>query len=158
MLRPYFVVVQEMFVKAGLTAVRRVRLVCSSEMHDRPRHFAGTTEDGLEIHVAPVMAEIDEQAVLGITAHEFGHATDFLYPGEFVVGKGEERIVRRVRDEVPDKQWLRWQRAWQGRSPDVVEKTADLIAASVWGSPIGYVGPCLLQSFEGGVPRPLGLR
>ncbi len=160
MLSPYFEEAKKLYIEAGLTLVKQTRLVCSRELHDTPRHFAGTTEDGSEVAVAPEMVELEEALVVGIMAHELGHAVDFLYPGEFVIGveHGDETIVRRRRDDVSDKQWARWMRGWESRSSDVVEKTADLIAGAVWGTPIGYVGPCMLESFDGGIPRPKGLR
>lgn len=160
-LEPYFREVQRLFVEHGLTLVKRARLICDRSMHDTPRHFAGTSQNGREIVVAPEMVELPEPFVLGIMAHELGHATDFLYPGEFVIwvehGEGEA-IVRRAQDSVDERQWLRWQRAWDKRESHVVEKTADLIAGLVWGAPIGYEGPCLLETFEGGVSRPRELR
>lgn len=157
-LEPYFVALQELFFGHGFELVKRVSLHCSKKLHDTARHFAGCSEDAREIWVAPEMVELDEPIVVGIMAHEFGHAVDFAYPGEFFIGRNE-RIERRRRDDFSEKQWLRWQRAWRDRDPDAVEKTADLIAGEVWGRPIGYVGPCVLQSFEeGGVPRPVGLR
>lgn len=159
-LEPYFLEARELFVAEGLVLVKSTRLLSSPAMHDSPRHFAGTTEDGREVHVAPEMVELEEHLVVGVMAHELGHAADFLYPGEFMVGRehGRETIIRRRRDEVTDTQWARWMRAWENRAPEVIEKTADLIAGAVWGKPIGYVGPCMLESFEGGVPRPRGLR
>lgn len=156
-LLPYFEAVRALFLAQGLSKISRVKLTCSSDMHDTPRHFGGTSQDGLEIVLAPEMVELQEKFVLGIIAHELGHATDFLYPGEFTIGK-DDSIIRRERVSVDDTQWLRWQRAWDLRDSYVVEKTADLIAGLVWGTPIGYEGPCTLESFEGGVPRPAALR
>lgn len=156
-LEPYFVAARQRFLDYGLERLRTVRFGVSAKMHDSPRHFAATTTDGKKILVAPELAEVDEAIVVGITAHELGHATDFLYPGEFVLGHDEE-IIRRSRDDVDEKQWHRWLSRWQARDDYVVEKTADLIAGLVWGTPIGYTGPCMLESFEQGVPRPRGLR
>jgi hypothetical protein len=157
-LEPYYVAIREKFEGAGLRRVERTKLEVSPKMHDTPRHFGGCRDDGLVIVVAPELSELDEGIVMGILAHELGHATDFLYPGEFVLGR-EREVVRRVQAEVSEKQWLRWQRGWDARDADVVEQTADGIASLVWGVPIGYVGPCLLQSFHGArVERPVGLR
>jgi hypothetical protein len=165
-LEPYFIVAQERFVEARFTRVRRTSFKVTGRMHDSARHFAGTREDGLVVEVAPEMVEIGEEFVIAIMAHELGHATDFLYPGEFVLGHDEELVRRRrpglVTDEVEDdpeaKQWKRWHRMWLKRDAYVVEKTADRIAEFVYEKPIGYTGPCLLETFEGGVPRPTELR
>jgi hypothetical protein len=155
-LEPYFLAVRAVFLEAGLTATKRVRFHVERGLHDTPRHFAACSGDGRNIYAAPELAEMPYETTIAILAHEFGHASDFLYPGEFALGS--ERVIRRLRDSVDEKQWLRWQKSWEGRSDDVVEITADKIAELVWGKPIGYLGPCLLQSFTGGVPRPLGLR
>jgi hypothetical protein len=155
-IEPYFFAIRKKYVEGGISKVKVTELRASSEMHDTERHFAGCRDDGLVIVVAPEIAELAEDFVIGILAHELGHATDFLYPGEFVMGK--DGIARRRRDDVTDKQWLKWQRSWDRRDPDVVERTADLIAGEVWGKPIGYAGPCLLQTFRTGVARPEGLR
>ena len=156
-LEPYFLELRGRFVERGFDRVKRARLTVLPEMHDTARHFAGTTTDGREIALAPEMVELDEHFVVGILAHELGHSADFLYPGEFVLGQNET-IVRRDLDRIDDRQRQRWQRAWETRDPYVVEKTADLIASGVWGSPIGYAGPCKLETFEGGAPRPKELR
>lgn len=166
MLEPYFLAARERFVRAGFSKVIRASFKVTGSMHDTARHFAGTRDDGLVIQVAPEMVELAEEFVVAIMAHELGHATDFLYPGEFVLGRDEELVRRRragsVTDEGEDdaeaKQWKRWLRMWKERDAYVVEKTADVIAEHVWGKPIGYQGPCLLETFEGGVPRPVGLR
>lgn len=158
LLEPYFIEARKRFYEQGLERLKAVRFGCSKKMHDSPRHFAATTTDGKQILVAPELVEVDEPLVIGIIAHELGHATDFLYPGEFVLGKSDEEIVRRQRDDVDERQWHRWMSRWQARSGYVVEKTADLIAGLVWGTPIGYTGPCMLETFEGGVPRPRSLR
>ncbi len=156
-LEPYYFAIREKFVGEGLSKVARTELRASRKMHDTERHFAGCQTDGKIIVVAPELAEQIEDIVIGILAHELGHATDFLYPGEFALGQADE-VVRRRRDAVSEKQWLRWQRAWDKRDDDAVEITADRIAGLVWGKPIGYVGPCFLQTFAGGIPRPVGLR
>ena len=142
----------------GFEKIEKVRLTCSSDMHDKPRHFAGTETSGKVIRVAPEMAELDEPIAIAVMWHEFGHAVDHLYPGEFVLGRDAEAVVRRERDQVDERQWARWLSQWQKRDYYVVEKTADLIAGGVWGSPIGYSGACMLQTFDGGVPRPVELR
>ena len=157
-LEPYFLAARERFLEHGFERVKRTRLACSSALHDTARHFAATRDDGLEVILTPEMVEIGEDFVVGIVAHELGHATDFLYPGEFVLGRSGEEIVRRRREDTSELQWARWLTEWQKRDAYVVEKTADLIAGLVWGMPIGYQGPCMLETFEGGVPRPRELR
>jgi hypothetical protein len=156
-IEPYFFAAKEAFKESGLSRVGKTLLYVAPDMHDTARHYGACKSDGLAILVAPELAELPEDFVIGILYHEFGHATDFLYPGEFTLGR-EEAVIRRVREEVSDKQWLRWQRMWDARDHDVVEKTADQIAGKVWGQPIGYAGPCLLQNFKTGEARPRGLR
>jgi hypothetical protein len=157
-LEPYFTVVQELFVGAGLSEAKQVRLVIEPSMHDSPRHFAGTRDDGRLIMLAPEMVELPEYTVAAIMAHEFGHAVDFLYPGEFVLG-AERVAVRRQRNGLEnDDRWITWLKDWEKRDDDVVEFVADAIAESVTGQRIGYSGPCRLQTFDGGKPRPVGLR
>lgn len=154
---PYFVAARELFLDAGLERVDQTRLYCAPWVHDSPRHFAACREDGSAIVVAPEIIELDERMVLAILTHELGHASDFLYPGEFVLGR--ERVAqRRDRDDFSERQWSRWLRDWERRDVDTVEFTADAVATWATGLQIGYVGPCRLQSFETGRARPQGLR
>lgn len=155
-LEPYFLVVQERFLEAGLERISQTHLRCSPWVHDAPRHYAACYEDGSEIVVAPELAELGYDTVCAMLAHELGHATDFCYPGEFVL---QDRLVRRLQglEESDYKQWRRIVNRWKHRDTDTVELTADAIAENVMGVPIGYRGPCLLQAF-GGKRRPVGLR
>lgn len=156
-LEPYFQVMQEAFVASGLTEASRVKLYVAPTMHDSPRHFAGTRADGLVMLVAPEMVELPEPTVAAIMAHEFGHATDFLYPGEFVLGP--KRVARRRdRASFTDEQWIKWIKDWEKRDDDPIEFIADAIGELVTGRSIGYVGPCKLQTFDRGRARPQGLR
>lgn len=149
-LEPYFEELQEKFIQAGLEKVSEVKLRCQLGLHDTPRHFAGCVEDGRIIYAAPELVEMPTDTVLGILAHELGHAADFLYPGEFVL-RGDHVI--RVE---PDRQRMK---GWNKRDDDTVEITADYIAEKALGAPIGYRGPCHLQSLgRPGSPRPIGLR
>lgn len=149
-LDPYFDELQERFYDAGLVLVSKTKLRCKLGLHDTPRHFAGCLQDGTVIYAAPQLVEMPTDMVLGILAHELGHAVDFLYPGEFVL-RGDHVI--RVD---PDTQRMK---GWKKRDDDTIEITADLIAEKVLGAPIGYRGPCHLQSLgHAGSPRPLGLR
>ena len=157
-LEPYFLAMQERFVESGLTETKRVRLYVAPAMHDSPRHFAGARDDGSVIMLAPEMVELPENTVAAIIAHEFGHATDFLYPGEFVLG-ADRAAVRRQRNGLEnDDRWVTWLKEWEKRDDDVVEFVADAIAERVTGRRIGYVGPCKLQTFDRGKARPQGLR
>lgn len=148
-IEPYFEELQESFVEAGFTQAASVKLRCRSDMHDTDRHFAGCTTDGGMIFVAPEMVDLQPETVLGILAHELGHALDFLYPGSFLLREDHVILVE------ADKQRMK---GWRKRDDDTVEITADLIAEYVLGSPIGYRGPCYLQSLGHFSPRPLGLR
>jgi len=157
-LEPYFLAMQETFVGAGLDAAKRVQLYVAPSMHDSPRHFAGTRDDGIVVMLAPEMVELPENTVAAIIAHEFGHAADFLYPGEFALGP-ERVAMRRNRSAFDgDDHWARWVKEWEKRDDDVVEFVADAIAEMVTGRRIGYTGPCKLQAFDRGKARPQGLR
>lgn len=156
-LEPYYEAVLEDYKKHGLTKCKRTRLFVAPHMHDTARHFAACKDDGSAILLAPELSNMSEPIILAIIAHELGHASDFLYPGEFVLGRDRE-CVRRVKEDHDDKQWSRWLKAWHKRSGDVVEITADAIAERVMGAPYGYQGPCLLQSFDASLARPMGLR
>lgn len=150
-LEPYYVELQEQFIQAGFDKVRVTKLRCSWEMHDSPRHFAGCLQDGTIIYAAPELIQMPESTVLGILAHELGHAVDFLYPACAVL-RGDHVVF--VGD--PDKERIR---GWKKRDSDTVEIVADLIAEEVLGTPIGYRGPCHLQSLgAGGSRRPIGLQ
>lgn len=165
-LLPFFEAAREIYLEKKGTArrealgllsrVRDCEFFVAEDIHDSPRHFGACSETGKKIICAPELVMLTPDFVIGILAHEFGHAVDFLYPGEFALGPGG--IVRRTRDDVSETQWLRWMRAWEARGADVVELTADGIAEAVWGKPIGYAGPCLLQNFRTGEARPQGLR
>lgn len=157
-LEPFFLAAQELFVEAGLGETKRVRLYVAPSMHDSPRHFAGTRDDGAVIMLAPEMVELPENTVAAIIAHEFGHATDFLYPGEFVLGENRSAIRRQRNGLENDDRWITWLKDWAKRDDDVVEFMADAIAERVIGRRIGYVGPCKLQTFDRGKARPQGLR
>ncbi len=157
-LEPYFQRLVSRFVEAGLTRASKTRLQVDVKMHDTPRHFAACRDDGLLVLVAPQLCDQPVPTVEGILAHELGHAADFLYPAEWVL-RGR-RVVRRRREDFEEEEWERFARAWQKRDADAVELTADGIAEWVLGTPLGYCGPCRLQTL--GAPecgrRPVGLR
>jgi len=149
-LEPYFDELKQLFVDAGFDRIKQTTLRCSLDIHDTPRHFAGCLQDGTKIYASPQMIELPEDVVLGILAHELGHAVDFLYPAEFTI---RDNTISRFPF---DRNRLK---GWKKRSEDTVEKTADLIAEAILGVPIGYRGPCHLQSLGYlGSRRPVGLR
>jgi hypothetical protein len=149
-LEPYYEALQERYAEAGLERVQDTKLRCSPELHDTPRHFAGCQTDGAVIYVAPQLVELPESTVMGILAHELGHAADFLYPAEFLL-RGDQVVLVE-----PDKYR---RKGWKQRDDDTVELVADAIAELVLDTQIGYRGPCQLQNLGvGGVRRPKGLR
>jgi hypothetical protein len=164
---PYFLAVRETFADhersewGGAVPMRRVRLECSVLMHDTERHFAACRDDGRLIVVAPHLAELPEETVVAILAHEFGHAMDYAHPGAYWLdGSGLSRVD--VAPEPDDKRvrqtLVARARRWRDRDDDTIERHADAIAEHVTGRTIGYAGPCLLQSFDRGIRRPRGLR
>ncbi len=163
-IEPYFTAVKEKFLAGGASLAKSVRLELATWVHDKPRHFAATEETGRVIIVAPEFTELPEDTILAILSHEFGHAVDFLYPGEFVlIDDGElvrmPKIPAGVLDARGEQASIARARAWRDRDKDTVERTADAIAEHFTGKTIGYAGPCELQSFERGMrPRRLGLR
>lgn len=163
-LEPYFLAVQERFVAEGAKRASNVRLEVAPWAHDTLRHFAATATTGSPVVVAPELAELPEETVLAILSHEFGHAVDYLYPGEYVlVDDGE--LVRLPPTPAHDlggkrgeQAYLARMKRWERRDDDAVERTADAIAEHFTGHAIGYCGPCDLQCFDRGVSRPDGLR
>lgn len=160
----YFTVVKETFVRAGAKRVKKVDLEVARWVHDSPRHYAATEETGRHIVAAPEFAELPEPTLVAIMAHEFGHAVDFLYPGEFKLMDDGELVrmpaaPRELIDKKAEQAMIARMRALRDRDKDTVERTADAIAEHFTGRKIGYLGPCELQCFDRGVrPRRLGLR
>lgn len=164
-LEPYFLAAREAFhqycVKRQLgEQVNKTRLECSNEVRDAERHFAGTTLDGRLIVASPELADLPEDTVAAIFAHEFGHVVDHLYPGCFSLNT-EELVFYGVLDprdeELGDVRVARIKQ-WQQRDHHEIELTADLIAEDVLGHRIGYSGACMLQGFNRGKKRPKSLR
>lgn len=155
---PYFEAARAAYLERGFDRVGRTRLIAVKAVHDSARHFARCRDDGLQIEVAPEMADLAEDELTAILAHELGHASDFLYPADFQLRSGE--LLRwRERPEDDERGRFNRMRQWEKRDTDSIELTADAIASFVFGRSIRYAGPCLLQSFERGIrPRPLGLR
>jgi len=163
-IEPYFLAVRDVFVGNGATKCKRVTLEIAPWIHDSPRHFAATEESGKLMVVSPEFAELPEDTVIAILSHEFGHAVDFLYPGEYMlVDDGELVKMPRV---PPGKLDLKGtqasvarSRSWRDRDKDTIERTVDSIAEMFTGHLIGYCGPCELQCFDRGHrPRRPGLR
>lgn len=161
-IRPYFDAVRDTFAcfeigpGTALDRVMKVRYVVDADIHDKPRHYAATTEDGLRMFYAPEIIDLDEDVMIAIITHEFGHAADFLYPCRWVTpGDGPAPAVW-VPEEHSDAK--AWRKLWPRRSRDQVEWAADGIAECVTGQRIGYRGECILQCFNGGIDRPAGLR
>lgn len=155
-LEPFYLEAQQLFLDAGFELVRRTRFAVGDDLHDTARHFAACRDDGELVLVAPELVELPVNTVVAILAHELGHACDFLYPARFQLT--ENGVSERALDNVSERQRLRWLSAWQQRDEHVIEVTADRLAELVYGAPIGYAGPCLLQTFRGGEPRPEELR
>jgi hypothetical protein len=162
-LKPHFDAVRDIFVEFGLVRLERVRFSIEPEIHDKARHFAATTETGIEQMYAPEIIELPHDTLVAILAHEFGHSSDFAYPGWWlgpVRGPGEEVIFL---GDQPGSFWGSKRgratvQSWERRSRDQVEWTADAIAELVTDKRIGYAGDCMLQTLRGGVERPAGLR
>jgi len=164
-LEPFFAEVRTVFVEYGYRRCAETQLEVDAEAHDTPRHFAGCRDDGLYVVAAPQMADLPVDNVVAIFAHEFGHACDFLYPTRFqlagdelVVHPGEWEGKRAPTAEMDAKASRAVMKQWKDRTEDDVEQLADAVAEIVLGKPIGYSGPCRLQSFEGGARRPTTLR
>jgi len=150
-LEPYFNELKDKYIEAGFEEIAITKLRCTADMHDTPRHFAGCLESGEVIYAAPHMAELPVDTVLGILAHELGHAADFLYPAQFVL-RGDHVVFS---SEEPHRMQLK---GWRKRDDDTIEIMADYIAEYVLGTSIGYRGPCHLQCLGVYSPRPMGLR
>jgi len=164
-IEPYFIAVRDVFVQKGATKVGKTELEIAPWVHDSPRHFAATEESGLSIVAAPEFAELPEETVLAILAHELGHATDFLYPSTYVVVDDGELVKlptvprRAFKDKHEVQANVARSMQWKDRDKDQVERTADAIAELFTGRAIGYAGPCELQVFDRGLrPRRRGLR
>lgn len=165
-LEPYFEAVRERFLQRGLGRVEKTKLDVSQKVRNSDRHFAATRDDGMLVIVCAELCDLPEDQVVGILAHEMGHAADFLYPARFQVALGElidwpspswsEAARKREQD---DRGAYNRMKQWEARNHELVERTADAVASLVFGRRIQYAGPCLLQTFERGqAPRPVGLR
>lgn len=163
MLAPFIEEVATKFAQAGLSRLDGLTIRVSARDGGEGRHFGACRTDGRLILFRPALAGLPQATILGIVAHELGHAADFLYPGRFVLAANGRRVL--VDDGprgVPTGERpipTSWLEDWERRDDDAVERAADQIAETVLGVPIGYAGPCLLQTLGAGIrPRPDGLR
>lgn len=165
LLEPHYAAVRDTFAEFSpdggathLDKVRKTQLLVDPDVHDSYRHFAMCRDDGLYILVAPQIVDLDIDRVVAILCHEFGHASDFLYPAKWMLLNQQLPAVW-VADQQEDKRLRKWQRLWRERHHDLVEQTADGIGWAVVDRQIKYDGPCVLQTFsQGGRLRPEGLR
>lgn len=169
-LLPHFDAVRDVFAAyhpepdVRLTKLARVRFVIDPDIRDKRRHFAGTSDTGLQQYYAPEIVDLGEENLIAIVAHEFGHSTDFMYPGRWISpadGPGVAQWISDADEQRRDRDGRyparAWRRLWRERNADHIEWAADGIAQAITGRKIGYCGPCLLQCFSG-IERPVGLR
>lgn len=165
MLRAIFGRLKAELVRKGFDNLKHLRLEVSMSIRDTDRHFAACRDDGKLMVLAPDVAVLPSRVCMGIIQHEFGHAIDFCYPGQLWLTKDglrRQQVGTRSNQGVPRAVL----QAWDERSDDAVEATADAIAEHVFGVQIGYCGPCRLQTILTGHPsergcdrpRPPGLR
>ena len=122
----------------------------------KSRTYAATSIDGKKILISPKLARLPMDVRRGIIMHELGHAVDFLYPAQIVLGRGDHGRDIVVHEDEPTRVALS---RHAHRDDDEIERFADSIAERAFGVRIGYRGRCLLQSDQGGIrPRPRGLR
>ena len=146
-----------LFKSQGHPSPARAKFELDSSAHDSCRHFAGATEDGSVVVVAPELVDMPLYTVQAILAHEAGHVVDLSAPGHWWSPKSGEIVFV---ETLATKGLKRHLERWKGRSDDEVERVADGIAEMVTGHRIGYVGAasCLVQAFDRGARRPVGLR
>jgi len=162
---PHFDAVRDVFLgfdpepDFSFVRLEKLKFVIDPKMHDKPRHFAATRDDGLLMLFAPQIVDLDVETLVAIIAHEFGHALDFLYPARFYTpADGPARASWIEERNVDTRAFRAWSKLWEDRNRDQVEWAADGIAELVTGQHITYCGSCVLQCFGGGIERPKGLR
>jgi hypothetical protein len=155
-LAPHFDAVRDTFAcyepEPGLRLDRllKTRLIVRKSIHNSPRHYAACRDDGAEILCAPqIVDDVPVPQLVAILAHEFGHASDMAYPGQWVVLRPGSRDQKAIFiGEPDDRRAVYWrERLWHERSRDEIEWTADAIAELVTGRLIHYCGDCVLQCF-----------
>lgn len=165
-LQPYVEHIFAKFADFGLDLDVTVKV--TPKARDNGRHFAACSVDGDLILLAPEMVMLPEDTVCGIIAHEAGHACDFRHPAMWARDRHGKAVLLDVssrgsrRDDAFPAEWIR---DWAERSDDEVERMADAIAETVLGKRVGYRDACvagrripMLQTLQGGRPRPRGLR
>jgi hypothetical protein len=169
---PYFLAVREQVLvyeqrAVGRSKCKRVRLECApwAVLHEEEgfgvRNYAATSDGGDLIVFAPELVELPPETVAAIFAHEFGHALDFLHPGRWMLVDDELVLYHddsEAEERDTDRARVARMRQWRGRDRDCIEQTADLLGTEATGRVICYGGPCVLQTFRRGSPRPKGLR
>ena len=173
-LQPHFDAVRDEFIRYSpepgvkLDRLRKTKIIVDKSIHNSRRHFAACRDDGMQVMCAPqIVVALAVEQMVTILAHEFGHASDMAYPGQWVVvrpGTAHQKAV--WIGESDDRRAVQWrERLWHKRSRDEIEWTADAIAELVTGRKIHYCGDCVLQCFapvEGApmkhIRRPKGLR
>lgn len=159
-LAPHFDAVRDRFVAyeggpdGGLSRLKRTKLVVDPSVRDSERHYAACREDGLVIMLAPEAATLPIENLVAILVHEFGHATDFLYPARWVTDPEKPGVWISDPEVRPAR---KWSSLWHQRSDDQIEFAADSIAWAVTSIRVGYCGKCVIQCFSG-PSRPIGLR
>jgi len=174
-LEPHFDAVRDTFVSYSpapgvkLWRLRHTHFVIDDSIRDKDRHFAACRDDGkLTIFASDFVNDLEVEQMVAILAHEFGHAADFAYPGQWVCmhpGTPEQHALWLGASRSKSARSWR-EHHWHRRSKDEVEWTADAIAEAVTGRKIHYCGECVLQCFgalrKGGPvvedTRPAGLR
>jgi hypothetical protein len=144
------------FQEKGHPQPSKCRLELDSGAHDNCRHFAATRTDGKLMFVAPELAGMPFDTAEAILAHEAGHVVDLSSPGVWWY-RGDTLFQQ---DELPSKGLRKHLARWNERSHDEIERVADAIAELVMERRIGYVGgaSCLVQTWDEGIPRPVGLK
>jgi hypothetical protein len=161
-IQPYFDAVRYKFASfkpepsVALSKLSKVGFLIEPAVHNTPRHFAACRDDGGLILLAPEFADLSEENVIAMLAHEFGHAADFAYPGNWVTSDDPTKAAVWIGNR-NDKQAMRWRKFWMGRNTDQQEMAADSIVKTITGKTVGYCGDLTIQCFTG-KPRPVGLR
>lgn len=157
-LAPYFDAVRDKFVSydgASLKKLKKTKFLLEPSVHDSERHYAACREDGGLILFSPEVVHLEEESVVAIIAHEFGHAADFCYPAQWLVHYESRPAMWIGRGDTEGHR--KWRKLWNKRNADQIEKAADDIAWAVLGKRITYCGSCYIQCFTGR-DRPKGLR
>lgn len=160
MAEPYWDEVVESFKSAGFAEPSHVsRIVFTDEVRDSCRHFAAMRMDGKLLYLSPEIVEMPEETILGIMAHEAGHAVDLQNPGIYWFRR-QALLVSEPLDRLTSRELKKLMDAWHDRSDEEVERVADALAEQAMGLRMGYVGKpgCLVQALGRGKKRPPGLR